>query len=92
MSKHFLYNNLYLILQREKNAGSSCIISMSGDSTTIKNPENGSTKMFAFDYSYWSHDSFQENGEGVFTPRSGSTKYTDQVQIPEFINIINIIM
>lgn len=67
--------------QREKNAGSSCIISMSGDSTTIKNPENGSTKMFAFDYSYWSHDSFQENEEGVFTPKSGSTKYTGQRQV-----------
>lgn len=86
MSMYFLYNNPHLILQREKNAGSSCIISMSGDSTTIKNPENGSTKMFAFDYSYWSHDSFQENKEGVFTP--SSTKYTDQVRIPQYNNII----
>lgn len=52
---------------------------MKGDSTTIKNPENGSTKVFAFDYSYWSHDGFQESDGGVYTPNSGSSNYTDQV-------------
>ncbi|XP_062574589.1 kinesin-like protein KIF28P isoform X2 [Saccostrea cucullata] len=66
--------------QRERNAGSACIISMSGDSTTIKNPENGSTKTFSFDYSYWSHNGSQENEEGVFIPDS-SNKYTDQRRV-----------
>ncbi|XP_078314013.1 kinesin-like protein KIF28 isoform X2 [Crassostrea virginica] len=67
--------------QREKNAGSGCIISMKGDSTTIKNPENGSTKVFAFDYSYWSHDGFQESDGGVYTPNSGTSNYTDQRRV-----------
>jgi hypothetical protein len=52
---------------------------MKGDSTTIKNPENCATKIFSFDYSYWSHDGSQENEDGVFIPNSGSSNYTDQV-------------
>ncbi|XP_056021053.1 kinesin-like protein KIF28P isoform X3 [Ostrea edulis] len=67
--------------QREKNAGSGCIISMKGDSTTIKNPENSSTKIFSFDYSYWSHDGCRENEDGVFIPNSESSNYTDQRRV-----------
>lgn len=88
MLKYFLYNNFYLILQREKNVGFSCIIFMIGDFIIIKNFENGFIKMFVFDYFYWLYDSFQENGEGVFILRFGFIKYIDQVQIFEFINII----
>ncbi|ESO83557.1 hypothetical protein LOTGIDRAFT_236567, partial [Lottia gigantea] len=38
--------------QREKNAGSKCIISMNGASTTITNPDNGDSKTFSFDHCY----------------------------------------
>nr|XP_002732533.1 PREDICTED: kinesin-like protein KIF28P-like [Saccoglossus kowalevskii] len=61
--------------QREKNANSKCVISMSGNATTITNPDNGKTHTFAFDYSYWSHDCFKEEN-GVFV--STDTKYADQ--------------
>jgi hypothetical protein len=41
---------------REKDRNAKCIISMSGKSTTIRNPESGDEKTYTFDYSYWSHD------------------------------------
>ena len=40
---------------REKERKAKCIISMKGNSTTIRNPETGELKTFAFDFSYWSH-------------------------------------
>lgn len=64
--------------QREKNAGSKCIISMSGQTTTIKNPENNETKAFSFDHSYWSHTDFDENELGLNIAKAGSN-YSDQV-------------
>lgn len=41
---------------REKALNSKCIISMSGQTTTIEDPETGKPSVFTFDYSYWSHD------------------------------------
>ena len=54
---------------------------MSGKTTAIKDPENLSAdpKKFAFDYSYWSHDGFTEQGDGYLQPNS--TNYADQVCI-----------
>ncbi|XP_041350719.1 kinesin-like protein KIF28P [Gigantopelta aegis] len=66
--------------QREKNAEAKCIISMEGKSTTIKNPETGDSKTFSFDYSYWSHDGFTEDQNGVFLPNEGSN-YSDQQSV-----------
>ncbi|XP_076100625.1 kinesin-like protein KIF28 isoform X4 [Mytilus galloprovincialis] len=66
--------------QREKNAGSKCIISMSGQTTTIKNPENNETKAFSFDHSYWSHTDFDENELGLNIAKAGSN-YSDQRQV-----------
>ncbi|XP_052768758.1 kinesin-like protein KIF28P isoform X2 [Mya arenaria] len=63
--------------QREKNAGSQCIISMRDKTTVIKNPETGDTKSFAYDHSYWSHDGCTENPSGIYEPESGSS-YADQ--------------
>ena len=66
---------------REINRKATLIIGMSGKTTEIKDPENLSAdpKKFAFDYSYWSHDGFTEQGDGYLQP--GSTKYADQVCI-----------
>ncbi|XP_045187417.2 kinesin-like protein KIF28 isoform X2 [Mercenaria mercenaria] len=64
--------------QREKNAGSKCILSMKDKSTTIKNPDTGETKTFAYDHSYWSHDGYTETPSGVYEQESPSSQYTDQ--------------
>ncbi|KAF9176789.1 kinesin-like protein Klp8, partial [Haplosporangium sp. Z 27] len=43
---------------------SECIIHMDGDMTTIRKPEEGSTKSFSFDHSYWSFDKNDPNYAG----------------------------
>ena len=54
---------------------------MTGNSTTITDPSTtDATKSFTFDYSYWSHDGFKEQGNGYFTP--SSPHYADQVSSP----------
>ena len=68
---------VFSFFQREKNAGSKCIISMKDKTTTIKNPENGDIKSFAFDHSYWSHDGFKETPSGINEAETDA--YTDQV-------------
>ena len=51
---------------------------MSGQSTTIKNPETGDNKVFSFDHSYWSHGDYDESEQGIYVPRPESN-YSDQV-------------
>ncbi|KAK3102002.1 hypothetical protein FSP39_008034, partial [Pinctada imbricata] len=67
--------------EREKQRNAQLVISMSGNTTIIKNPENMSAegKRFAFDYSYWSHDDFNDRGDGYFEP--ASSKYADQQRV-----------
>ena len=68
------------LFQREKNANSECVISMTGQTTAIVNPRNADDKkMFAFDHSYWSHDGFKIKDNGVSVPESSYSKYADQV-------------
>ncbi len=52
---------------------------MSGKQTEIKDPDNPKEKprSFAFDFSYWSHDGYTENGDGYLEPTSAN--YADQV-------------
>ena len=71
---------LLLIFQREKNAGSRCILSMKDKTTVITNPDTGDKKSFSFDHSYWSHDDFTETTEGIYEPNSPNSNYTDQVK------------
>ncbi|XP_046369590.2 kinesin-like protein KIF28P isoform X1 [Haliotis rufescens] len=69
--------------QREKNAGSKCIVSMDGKTTRLTNPANGEVKSFAFDQSYWSHDSFTEDEEGIYERESPESSYADQRRVFE---------
>ena len=46
--------------------------------TVIRNPENGDKKTFTFDHSYWSHDGFKEDSNGV-SIADGNIPYADQV-------------
>ena len=52
---------------------------MSGKTTKLINPEdpNEEPRSFTFDYSYWSHDGFQEDDTGYLAPVA--TNYADQV-------------
>ncbi|KAL3831683.1 hypothetical protein ACJMK2_023406 [Sinanodonta woodiana] len=54
---------------------------MHGNSTEIFNPENldAEPKRFAFDYSYWSHDGFNELADGYMEP--ASSQYADQRRV-----------
>jgi hypothetical protein len=58
---------------REK--GTKCCIDMNGPTTTIFDPNTGADRPFTFDYSFWSHDQFYTNDEGIFVPTS--PKYAD---------------
>ena len=64
---------------REKKRKATLIIGMNGATTTIKNPEASKEepKRFAFDFSYWSHDDFNEKSDGYLEPKG--SKYADQV-------------
>ncbi|KAJ8041556.1 Kinesin-like protein KIF28P [Holothuria leucospilota] len=66
---------------REKDRGAKLIIEMSGPQTRIQNPEtpNEEPKTFAFDFSYWSHDKFTEDSEGVLHPVPGSHYASQQM-------------
>ncbi|XP_070576240.1 kinesin-like protein KIF28 isoform X2 [Ptychodera flava] len=67
--------------QREKDRGAKLIIEMSGAQTRIKNPDTkDEPKMFAFDFSYWSHDGYTEQPNGVLEAKPGS-KYASQQRV-----------
>jgi len=68
---------------REKDRKAKCIIEMSGPQTKIHNPETpkAEPRTFAFDFSYWSHDSFVDN-DGYMEPEPGSN-YASQLQVFE---------
>jgi len=52
---------------------------MSGQTTTITNPEDPEdVRKFAFDHSYWSHDGAQKLEDGYFAPKEGA-RYVGQV-------------
>jgi kinesin family protein 1 len=38
--------------------------------TTITNPHNNEVKKFSFDFSYWSHDCYDEAADGMLVPQS----------------------
>ncbi|KAI7822880.1 hypothetical protein BC939DRAFT_452877 [Gamsiella multidivaricata] len=49
---------------REIAKQSECIIHMDGNMTTIRKPDDGSSKSFSFDHSYWSFDKNDANYAG----------------------------
>ncbi|XP_075250028.1 kinesin-like protein KIF28 isoform X4 [Convolutriloba macropyga] len=62
---------------REKSMGAKLIIKMSGNTTYITNPSDNEKKDFAFDFSYWSHDGYKEDSNGVLL-KDGSSNYATQ--------------
>lgn len=65
--------------KREKARNATLIVEMKGQSTYLKNPEEPGEepKKFTFDYSYWSHDGFEEKPNGYLGP--ANPNYADQV-------------
>ncbi|KAM7539407.1 hypothetical protein Aperf_G00000055836 [Anoplocephala perfoliata] len=67
---------------REKSRNAKLVISMTGNLTGISNPENPSEiKNFTFDHSYWSHDGFVVDKNGVYVPDSPSSLYASQERV-----------
>ncbi|CAG9327700.1 unnamed protein product [Blepharisma stoltei] len=64
---------------REKEEGAELCVEMRGNTTKVRNKENGTIKEFHYDYSYWSHDGFNEDPTtGILTKASPSSQYADQ--------------
>ena len=51
--------------RREKELKSKLIVEMKGNQTILTNPSDGKKRPFTFDYSFWSHDGFHEDENGV---------------------------
>ena len=73
---------------REKNRKATLIIDMKGNQTEITDPENkgAGPRQFSFDFSYWSHDEFNERADGYLEPKG--TRYADQVNVYVSCNMI----
>lgn len=52
---------------------------MQGPSTLITDPSTGKERTFTFDNSFWSHDEFIEEGDGLLVPKN--SKYADQHRV-----------
>lgn len=67
--------------QREKDRGSTLIVSMNDGQTKLSDPEAGKVREFAFDKSYWSHDGFDTDpNTGYMSPQPGAP-YADQNKV-----------
>jgi len=46
-----------------------------GPTTVLVDPNTGDERPFTFDFSFWSHDGFKEDSNGILVPTS--PKYAD---------------
>ncbi|KAF8817794.1 kinesin motor domain-containing protein [Cardiosporidium cionae] len=68
--------------EREIQMGTKLCIHMQDSATTITNfDDNQKTRTFSFDYSYWSHDGFEVEKNGYYSPVDA--KYADQQRVFE---------
>ncbi|XP_044866259.1 kinesin-like protein KIF28P [Mauremys mutica] len=68
--------------QREKDAGSRCVISMNSSSTSIYDPKNpGHMKTFTFDLAYWSHSGFLKDKDGMLISAGSNSRYAGQGEV-----------
>ncbi|KXS21962.1 kinesin-domain-containing protein [Gonapodya prolifera JEL478] len=65
---------------RERGRNAKCVVSMHDKTTEIVDPDKGGEPhKFAFDYSLWSHDGFEDH-DGVLEAEKGSN-YADQRKV-----------
>jgi hypothetical protein len=55
----------------------------SGPTTVIHEHTEGTSKNFTFDYSFWSHDNFRINADGLNVPVTD--KYADQALVYKYL-------
>uniref|UniRef100_A0A8C6V6F7 Kinesin-like protein 6 n=1 Tax=Naja naja TaxID=35670 RepID=A0A8C6V6F7_NAJNA len=68
--------------QREKDAGSRCVISVNSSTTSIHDPKNPShVKSFTFDLAYWSHSGFLKDKDGKLVSSGPNSRYAGQRDI-----------
>ena len=67
--------------EREQKAQPKCCVEMSGPTTTLLPPHGDAPRHFTFDYSFWSHDSFDMTPEGLAVPAGESSPYADQAYV-----------
>ena len=65
--------------QRETEMNSNLCVKMNDKTTTLID-EDGNDRNFTFDYSFWSHDEFEETPSGLMVP-SSTGKYADQQHV-----------
>nr|XP_016853085.1 PREDICTED: kinesin-like protein KIF28P [Anolis carolinensis] len=76
------FKSSLLFLQREKNVGSRCVISMNASTTSIHDPKNPShVKTFTFDLAYWSHSGFLKDPDGKLISAGPNSKYSGQKEV-----------
>ena len=69
--------------ERELAQNPRCCIEMNGPQTIITDPSGPTAnnkegkKTFTFDFSFWSHDGYEVNDEGVSVPSGNDSKYAD---------------
>ena len=68
---------------REKDIASKLCVDMTGTTTTLFNPDDGKTRDFAFDYSFWSHDGFEEDERGYY--QATDDRYADQQKVFDLV-------
>ncbi len=68
--------------KREEQLGAKLVVQMEGKTTHLIG-EDGQKKSFHYDYSFWSHDSFQVDEQGYTRPIDD--KYADQHRVYEQI-------
>lgn len=68
--------------QREVSLNSKLCVGMEGQTTTLTDSQ-GNERTFTFDNSFWSHDGFETNEDGVFIPIND--KYADQKYVYELM-------
>lgn len=61
--------------ERERKLRTELCVDMEGNTTKLID-EDGNERLFAFDHSFWSHNDFEEDDEGIL--RATGDKYADQ--------------
>lgn len=78
--------------EKERQRGSKRIVDIEQNTIALDSPKHGasSLKKFTFDYSYWSHDGFKRNNEGVNVPdpsHPNCSKYVGQEKVFEDLGV-----
>lgn len=68
--------------ERELKGNSKCCVKMQGPTTQLIDPATGKDKTFTFDYSFWSHDGFEEV-DGILKKKNGQGIYATQQEVYE---------